>query len=172
MIIALGNDHIVTDVKMQISDFLKASGHQIIDVGTYDNTRTHYPIYGLKVADLVRDGRADLGVVLCGTGVGISTAADKNIGIRAALVGDVASAKYAKEKLNANVISFGGAVVGEHLAEDIVAAFIKTEYQATAENRKLVEKINQVEQDNTDQHDNPHFFDHEMNLWSEGYYHD
>ena len=93
MIIALGNDHIVTDVKMQISDFLKAQGHKVIDVGTYDNTRTHYPIYGLKVADLVRDGKADLGVVLCGTGVGISTACDKNVGVRAALVGDVVTAK-------------------------------------------------------------------------------
>ncbi|AUJ32693.1 MAG: galactose-6-phosphate isomerase subunit LacB [Liquorilactobacillus nagelii] len=172
MIIALGNDHIVTSVKMQISDFLKANGHQVIDVGTYDNTRTHYPIYGLKVADLVRDGKADLGVVLCGTGVGISTAADKNIGIRAALVGDVASAKYAKEELNANVISFGGAVVGEHLAEDLVAAFLDAEYHETPENKKLIEKINQVEEDNSQQHDNPHFFDHELKLWSEGYYHD
>lgn len=159
-------------LKCRFQIFLKANGHQVIDVGTYDNTRTHYPIYGLKVADLVRDGKADLGVVLCGTGVGISTAADKNIGIRAALVGDVASAKYAKEELNANVISFGGAVVGEHLAEDLVAAFLDAEYHETPENKKLIEKINQVEEDNSQQHDNPHFFDHELKLWSEGYYHD
>ncbi|KRL99018.1 galactose-6-phosphate isomerase subunit LacB [Liquorilactobacillus satsumensis] len=172
MIIALGNDHIVTSVKMQISDFLKSKGHKIIDVGTYDNTRTHYPLYGLQVADLVRDGKADLGVVLCGTGVGISTAADKNVGIRAALVGDVATARYAKEELNANVIAFGGAVVGEHLAEDIVAAFIKAGYKESEENEKLIKKINAIEEDNPEQHDNKHFFDHELKLWDEGYYHD
>lgn len=172
MIIALGNDHIVTDVKMQISDFLKSLGHEVIDVGTYDNTRTHYPIYGLKVADLVRDGKADLGVVLCGTGVGISTACDKNTGVRAALVGDVVTARYAREQLNANVISFGGAVVGEHLAEDIVKAFLDAEYKPTPENEALIARIDAVEEDNPEQHDNPHFFDHEMKLWNEGYYHD
>ena len=66
MIIALGNDHIVTDTKIKISEMLKAMGHKVIDVGTYDHTRTHYPIYGLRVANLVRDGKADYGVVLCG----------------------------------------------------------------------------------------------------------
>lgn len=74
--------------------------------------------------------------------------------------------------MNANVISFGGAVVGEHLAEDIVDAFLAAEYHETPESKKLIEKINQVEEDNAKQHDNPHFFDHEMKLWSEGYYHD
>lgn len=80
MIISIGNDHIVTDVKIQLSNFLKAQGHTVIDEGTYDTTRTHYPIYGKRVAEDVADGRADLGVVLCGTGIGISTAADKNEG--------------------------------------------------------------------------------------------
>ena len=172
MIIALGNDHIVTNIKIQISDMLKSMGHEVIDVGTYDNTRTHYPIYGLQVADLVRDGKADLGVVLCGTGVGISTAADKNVGIRAALVSDIVTAKYAKEELNANVIGFGGATVGEHLAEDIVKTFLEAKYQPTEKYQALIKKIDALEEDNEDQHDNPHFFDHEMQLWSEGYYHD
>lgn len=172
MIIALGNDHIVTDVKMQISDALKTEGHTVIDVGTHDHTRTHYPIYGLEVADLVRDGKADLGVVLCGTGVGISTAADKNQGIRAALVSDVVTAKYAKEHLNANVIGFGGAVVGEHLAEEIVNTFINAKFFNDETDKKIIAKIDALESDNPKQHDNPHFFDHEMQLWNKGYYHD
>lgn len=172
MIIALGNDHIVTDVKIKIADFLKAQGHEVIDVGTYDNTRTHYPIYGLKVADLVRNQEADLGVVLCGTGVGISTAADKNTGIRAALVSDVVAAKYAKEQLNANVIGFGGAVVGQHVAQEIVAAFLAAKYQPTPENEALIAKIQGLEKDNPAQHNNPDFFKKELQLWDEGYYHD
>ena len=171
MIIALGNDHIVTDTKIKISEMLKAMGHNVIDVGTYDHTRTHYPIYGLRVANLVRDGKADYGVVLCGTGVGISTAADKNQGVRAALVADTTAAKYAKEHLNANVISFGGAVVGEHLAEEIVKTFLAADY--LGEDDDLVKKIDAVEsKDNPEQHDNPHFYDHEMKLWDEGFYHD
>ncbi|WP_129044458.1 galactose-6-phosphate isomerase subunit LacB [Companilactobacillus metriopterae] len=170
MKIAIGNDHIVTEVKIQISDMLKSLGHEVIDVGTYDNTRTHYPIYGLKVADLVRDKDADYGVVLCGTGVGISTAADKNKGIRSALVADTTAAKYAKEHLNANVISFGGAVVGEHLAEEIVKTFLKANY--LGEDDEIIKKIDDLEPDNPEQHDNPNFFSHELVLWDQGHYHD
>ena len=77
MKIALGCDHIVTDVKMKISKHLKEQGHEIIDVGTYDFVRTHYPIYGRLIAEEVVNGRADFGVALCGTGVGIAVSADK-----------------------------------------------------------------------------------------------
>ena len=82
-VVALGNDHIVTPIKMALSDHLKEEGYQVLDFGTYDNTRTHYPMYGKRVAEAVADGRADVGIVMCGTGIGISTAADKNEGIHA-----------------------------------------------------------------------------------------
>lgn len=172
MIISIGNDHIVTDVKIQLSNFLKSLGHEVIDEGTYDTTRTHYPIYGKRVAEDVADGRADLGVVLCGTGIGISTAADKNEGVRAALVSNLVAARYAKEVLNANVIGFGGATVGEHLCEDIIKVFLDSEYKETEENKKLIDKIDHIATPNPDQKDNPHFFDEENEKWAEGFYHD
>ncbi|KRM87181.1 galactose-6-phosphate isomerase subunit LacB [Lacticaseibacillus thailandensis] len=171
-IIALGNDHIVTDLKTLISDYLKAEGYQVIDEGTYDHTRTHYPIYGKRVAEDVADGRADLGIVLCGTGIGISTAADKNEGIRAAMVGDIAQAVYAKEQLNANVLGFGGIVLGRDFVFDIIDYYLNAEYKPSDENKKLIDKIDNIATPNPDQKDNPHFFDEENKKWSEGVYHD
>ncbi len=132
MIIAIGNDHIVTMQKIEISNMLKDMGYTVIDEGTYDTHRTHYPIYGKKVAEDVADGRADLGIVMCGTGIGISTAADKNEGIRAAMCDDVTSAVYAREQLNANVLGIGGAVVGVHLIQDIVKSLSGCHLQRNA----------------------------------------
>ena len=112
MKIAIGNDHAATELKFVIMDYLKELGHEVINFGTDGTDSCNYPEYGEKVGRAVVAGEADCGVLICGTGVGISIAANKVNGVRAAVCSDTATARLVKEHNNANIIAFGARIVG------------------------------------------------------------
>lgn len=165
MRIAIGCDHIVTPIKDEVVKFLTNKGHQVIDCGTYDRVRTHYAIYGFEVARQVVSKQADLGVCICGTGVGISNSAQKTKGARVCLTRDVASAVAARKYYDANIIAMGGRISGQGLIEEIINAFINTKYEGG--NQELLTKVNnKIKNDNYD----IHMFDGEIEKWHQGGY--
>lgn len=165
MKIAIGCDHIVTPIKDEVVKFLTNKGHQVIDCGTYDRVRTHYAIYGFEVARQVVSKQADLGVCICGTGVGISNSAQKTKGARVCLTRDVASAVAARKYYDANIIAMGGRISGQGLIEEIINAFINTQYNRS--NKELLDKVNnKINNDNYD----IHMFDGEIEKWHQGGY--
>lgn len=169
MKISIGCDHIVTDIKDDIVKYLEEKGHEVIDNGTYDKVRTHYPIFGKKTADVVASGQADLGIVICGTGVGISVSANKVKGARTALVNNIESARFAREELNANVLGLGGRITGIGLMENIIDVFLETEYVKTDANETLISKIDSIVESDEQMNDN-HLFDEFLEKWDQGGY--
>lgn len=129
MKIAIGCDHTAVDLKLSVIKHLESKGIDVFDVGTHDQTRTHYPIYADLVSKKVQKKEVDEGILICGTGVGMSIAANKHHGIRAVVCSDTFSAHASKEHNNANVLCFGARVVGAALANDIVDSFLNASYE-------------------------------------------
>ena len=129
MKLAIGNDHVAIEMKNEIKVHLERKGIEVIDVGTNSPERFDYPISGYKVAKLVVDGEVEGGVLICGTGVGISLAANKVHGIRACVCSESYSAKLSKQHNNTNIIAFGSRVVGIETAKQIVDEWLAAEYE-------------------------------------------
>jgi len=130
MRIAVGSDHAGFDLKATVAEHLAAAGHQVLDLGTDGpDVSVDYPDFGAAVGRAVAGGAADRGVCVCGTGIGISMAANKVPGIRAALVHDVTTASLARRHNDANVVCLGGRIVGSAEALDAVDTFFATEYE-------------------------------------------
>lgn len=127
--IALGSDHGGFTLKQIVLAYLKERGYEVKDFGTYSSDSCNYPDYAKKVADAVVGGEFDCGILVCGTGIGISIAANKIKGIRAACCSDVFSAKMCRAHNNANILCFGERVVGAGLALELVDAYLNTGFE-------------------------------------------
>ena len=144
MKIAIGNGHTAVDLKNTISDYLKELGYEVINLGTDSRESCDYPIYGEKVGRAVADGEADLGIAICGTGVGISLAANKVKGIRACVCSEPYTAKLSRMHNNSNVLAFGARVVGDELAKMIVKEWLDAEFEGGRHQRR-VDMIMEIE---------------------------
>ncbi|EHC6180661.1 ribose 5-phosphate isomerase B [Listeria monocytogenes serotype 1/2a] len=147
MKIAIGNDHVGIELKPVIVAYLQDLGHEIDDFGAFSNERTDYPEYGKKVAESVAAGKSDLGILICGSGVGISIAANKVNGIRAVVCSEPYSAKLSREHNNTNILAFGSRVVGAELAKMIVQNWLDAEFEG-GRHAKRVEMIARIEDEN------------------------
>lgn len=137
MRIGIGNDHVAIELKNTIKERLEQQGYEVVDFGTNSPERFDYPISGFKVGKAVASGDVDLGVLICGTGVGISLAANKVHGIRACVCSDPYSAKLSREHNNTNIIAFGARVVGPELAKLIVDEWLGATFQGGRHQRRI-----------------------------------
>ena len=146
MRICIGCDHRGLELKNAIARYLRDQEYEVDDVGTYTNERTDYPIYGEKVGRAVSEGRADRGIVVCGTGYGISTAAGAIPGVRAVCCSDVYTASMTRRHNRANVLAMGSDVVGERLAFRLVDAFLGASFEGGRHSERLamVNKLRQT----------------------------
>ncbi len=128
MRIAIASDHAALALKTALVDHLRGAGHDVHDLGPFDDASVDYPDYGYKLADAIADGDAERGVALCGSGIGISIAVNRNPAARAALVSEPLSAKLAREHNDANVIAMGARLIGIDMAKACVDAFLSTDF--------------------------------------------
>ena len=127
--IAVASDHAGFDLKEILKRDLQEAGHDVLDLGTNSTASVDYPDFGHAMAEAIASGRAGRGVVVCGTGIGISIAANRNPRVRAALAHDVTSARLSREHNDANVVAFGARVIGAEVAREALRVFLKTSFE-------------------------------------------
>ncbi|HEX9080161.1 MAG TPA: ribose 5-phosphate isomerase B [Desulfuromonadaceae bacterium] len=142
--IVIGSDHGGLNLKTALKNYLNRRGIEVADAGTDNGDSVDYPDFGLKVAEMVASGEADGGVLVCGTGIGMSISANKVPGIRAALVTDVYMARMAKEHNNANILVLGGRVLDEQIACDLVGTWLDASFEGGRHQGRL-DKIVTIE---------------------------
>ena len=144
--IILGGDHAAPELKKIVYDHLTAKGFEVEDVGTHSAESCNYPDIARVLCKKLQNGEGDLGILICGTGIGMSMAANKHRGIRAACCSDTFSARLTREHNDANVLCFGARVVAQGLALDLVDAFVNTEFQG-GKHQKRIDMIAEIERD-------------------------
>ena len=137
MRIALASDHAAIEMKAALVDWLNEAGHDVNDLGPTTSDSVDYPDYGYKLADEVASGRAERGVALCGSGIGISIAVNRHTGCRCALVSESLSARLCREHNDANVIAMGARLIGIEIAKDCLDQFLSTEFGGDRHQRRV-----------------------------------
>lgn len=145
MRIALGSDHAGYPLKDHLASWLAEAGHAVYDLGAHNTEPVDYPDYAAAVASAVLDGRADRGIVICGSGAGAAVAANKLNGIRASVAHDTYTAHQMVEHDDVNVLCLGARVIGSELAQDLIDAFLKAKFSREDRHVRRVEKIKALE---------------------------
>jgi ribose 5-phosphate isomerase B len=152
MRICIAADHGGYPLNEVVIEELRASGHEVEDFGTHDGTLPDdYPDYAIAVGHSIQGGRAEIGILICGSGVGASVAANKLRGVRAALCGDTYSAHQSREHDDCNVLCLGARVVGRELALEIVRAFVGARFTGEERHRRRLSKIRDLEESSGDE---------------------
>jgi ribose 5-phosphate isomerase B len=145
MRIVIGSDHAGWPLKKTVVDFVKSLGHEVQDVGSFDDAPVDFPDIARKLTDRIREGSSDRGIMVCGTGVGASIAANKVKGIRAAVCHDIHSAHQCVEHDDVNVMCIGAKIIGPWLANDLVAAYLAAEFSTDEDCRRRVEQLHEMD---------------------------
>jgi ribose 5-phosphate isomerase B len=148
MKIVIGSDHAGFTMKNAVGDLLRSLGHSVMDVGAFNDNPSDYPDFALLVGNAVLEGKGERGILICGSGVGVSVAANKIKGIRAAVCHDTYSAHQGVEHDDMNVLVLGSRVIGPKLAEDLVKAFLGANFTNEERHKRRLAKVKAIEQAN------------------------
>ena len=145
MRIGIANDHAAVDLKKDLKAYLEGKGYEVVNYGTDTKASTSYAIYGFQLAQGVKKGEVDLGIAICGTGVGISLACNKVHGIRAGVCSEPATARLIRQHNNANIVAFGARIIGPEMAHMIVDEFLTAEYEG-GRHQKRLDMVTEIEE--------------------------